>query len=65
MFREKKRFLLNRLFAEIMVMVICYVPDVPKRAGVLHRRALGWHVLLELGLQVAPQPKPTLQRVFR
>lgn len=39
------------------------LPDVPERAAVLHGRAVGGALLLELGLQVAPQPEPAVQRV--
>ncbi|KAH9642637.1 hypothetical protein HF086_014036 [Spodoptera exigua] len=35
--------------------------NVPKRSGFLHGRALGGDVVLELGVQVAPQPEPTFQ----
>lgn len=40
------------------------VADVPERTGVLYGRAVGRHVVLELGLQVAAQPKRALQRVL-
>jgi hypothetical protein len=55
----------SRIFIIIIFYFSLTPPDVPEWAGVLHGRAMGRHVLLELGLQVAPQPEYALQRVLR